>query len=129
MLKGKTILVVDDYDLIVDRLTALLRELNGVGDVHVAYSYAESVKVLGQERLDVVLLDIHLPDRSGIELLDFIKLYHPSVRVIMISNQDNPHYQVLCLEKGADYFIDKSNDFELLPGLISSFFGCSETTT
>lgn len=129
MLKGKTILVVDDYDLIVDRLTALLRELNGVGDVFVAYSYAESVKVLGQERLDVVLLDIHLPDRSGIELLDFIKLYHPSVRVIMISNQDNPHYQVLCLEKGADYFIDKSNDFELLPGLISSFFGCSETTT
>lgn len=129
MLKGKTILVVDDYDLIVDRLTALLRELNGVGDVLVAYSYAESVKILGQERLDIVLLDIHLPDRSGIELLDFIKLYHPSVRVIMISNQDNPHYQVLCLEKGADYFIDKSNDFELLPGLISSFFGCSETTT
>ena len=129
MLKGKTILVVDDYDLIVDRLTALLRELNGVGDVLVAYSYAESVKVLGQARLDIVLLDIHLPDRSGIELLDFIKLYHPSVRVIMISNQDNPHYQVLCLEKGADYFIDKSNDFELLPGLISSFLGCSETTT
>ena len=129
MLKGKTILVVDDYDLIVDRLTALLRELNGVGDVLVAYSYAESVKVLGQERLDIVLLDIHLPDRSGIELLDFIKLYHPSVRVIMISNQDNPHYQVLCLEKGADYFIDKSNDFELLPGLISSFSTCSETTT
>jgi CheY-like chemotaxis protein len=129
MLKGKTILVVDDYDLIVERLTALLRELDGVGDVLAARSYAETVGMLGRRRLDIVLLDIHLPDRSGIELLDFIKSYYPAIRVIVISNQNNPHYRALCLDKGADYFIDKSNDFELLPGIINSFQGCSETTT
>jgi DNA-binding NarL/FixJ family response regulator len=127
--KGTMILVVDDYDLIVDRLIALLKELDGVGEVLAAYSYAGAVTTLGHKRPDIVLLDIHLPDRSGIELLDFIKSYHPSVRVIMISNQNNPHYRILCLEKGADYFIDKSNDFELLPGLIASFRGCSETAT
>jgi CheY-like chemotaxis protein len=128
MLKGKTILVVDDYGLIVDRLTSLLRELDGVRDVLAAYSYAESVDMLGQWKPDIVLLDIHLPDRSGIELLDFIKSFYPIIRVIMISNQNNPHYQILCLDKGADYFIDKSNDFEMLPHLISSFQGCGEAT-
>lgn len=129
MLKEKTILVVDDYTLIVDRLTALLRELDGVRDVLAAYSYAECVDILVHSKPDIALLDIHLPDRSGIELLDFIKSYHPSIGVIMISNQSNPHYRALCLDKGADYFVDKSNDFELLPALIASFRGCSETAT
>jgi len=123
--KGKNILVVDDYGLIVERLISLLQDLDGVHQVVGAGSYAESVKILNEGSLDIALLDIHLPDRSGIELLDFIKAYHPQTGVVMITNQNNPHYQVICLEKGADYFIDKSNDFEMLPEIISSFMGCS----
>ncbi len=100
-------------------------ELAEVGRVLAAYNYAESVNILGAGRLDMVLLDIHLPDRSGLELLDYIKAFHPHLGVIMISNQNSPQYQVLCLEKGADYFIDKSNDFEKIPHLITSLSHCS----
>jgi CheY-like chemotaxis protein len=122
---GKTILVVDDYELIVDRLTALLEELECVDKVWSARSYHESVALLGTQVPDIALLDIHLPDKSGIDLLDFIKDRHPGVRVIMISNQVNPTYKVLCREKGADFVIDKSNDYEMIPNLIASLSGCS----
>ncbi|TDX01970.1 response regulator [Dinghuibacter silviterrae] len=122
---GKTILVVDDYELIVERLTALLEELAYVAQVWSARSYTESVALLGTQVPDIALLDIHLPDRSGIDLLDYIKDRYPAVRVIMISNQVNPTYKVLCQEKGADFVIDKSNDYEMIPNLIASLSGCS----
>jgi len=67
---------------------------------------------------DVALLDIHLPDRSGWELLGFIKEYHPVTKVIMISNQNSTHYRLICRDRGADDFMDKSNDFEQLPDII-----------
>lgn len=122
-------MVVDDYSLIVDRLKALLEELEEVEEVLSAGSYAESVAILAIRTPDIALLDIHLPDRSGIDLLDFIKSTHPRMGVIMISNQVNPTYKVLCREKGADFVIDKSNDYEMIPNLIASFSGCSGSTT
>ena len=126
---GKTILVVDDYELIVDRLRALLEELEEVEMVWTARSYAESVAVLETRAPDIALLDIHLPDGNGIDLLGFIKSRYPLIRVIMISNQVNPSYRVLCQEKGADFVIDKSNDYEMIPNLIASFSNCSGSTT
>jgi len=120
-------LVVDDYALIVDRLVAILSELDEVDLILSARSYAESLVVLEAQTPDVALLDIHLPDKSGIDLLDFIKAFYPRTRVIMISNQFDGTYETLCKEKGADHFIDKSNDFEKIPSLITSL--CSGSTT
>jgi DNA-binding NarL/FixJ family response regulator len=122
-------LVVDDYALIVDRLVAILSELDEVDLILSARSYAESLEVLEAQTPDIALLDIHLPDKSGIDLLDFIKAFHPRTRVIMISNQFDGTYETLCMEKGADHFIDKSNDFEKIPSLITSLSGCSGSTT
>ncbi|WP_414648335.1 response regulator [Dinghuibacter sp.] len=124
-----TILVVDDYRPIVDRLKAQLEELEGVREVLTAGCCGEAVAVLETRIVDVVLLDIHLPDGSGIELLGHIKIAWPCAGVVMISNQINPTYVVLCREKGADYVIDKSNDYEMIPNLIATFSGCSGSTT
>jgi two-component system response regulator DevR len=127
--RRKTILVVDDYRPIVERLKAQMEELEEVGEVLTAGSCAEAVVLLETRIVDVVLLDIHLPDGSGIELLGHIKITWPCVGVVMISNQVNPTYKVLCHEKGADYVIDKSNDYEMIPNLIATFSGCSGSTT
>jgi len=72
---------------------------------------------------------LRLADGSGIELLGHIKITWPCAGVVMISNQVNPTYKVLCHEKGADYVIDKSNDYEMIPNLIATFSGCSGSTT
>jgi DNA-binding NarL/FixJ family response regulator len=71
-----------------------------------------------------VLLDINLPDKSGIALLKYIITFYPDIRVIMVTNQSDYLCKNLCLEIGAHYFLDKSNDFEKLQALIASIIQC-----
>jgi DNA-binding NarL/FixJ family response regulator len=68
------------------------------------------------------LLDINLPDKSGIELLRKIKEDYKKTKVFMITNQANDYYKDMCKKLGADNFFDKSIDFNLIPDLISAEF-------
>lgn len=122
MSTGKlTILIVDDTPLIVKRETEMLRELKGIGSILQAGSFSEAITVLKETVPDIILLDIHLPDKSGIELLQVLKSEYPTVAVIMLTNQGNGSYKDLCRRLGADYFIDKSKEFDLIPDIIANF--------
>jgi len=68
----------------------------------------------------VVLLDINLPDKSGIELLRLIQERHPETAVLMISNNADQYYRNICKKLGARYFLDKSTDIDLIPSILSS---------
>jgi DNA-binding NtrC family response regulator len=114
----RSVLVVDDSTQILDRLTSLLCENNADLILRTAATFSKAMEILGREQFDIVLLDIHLPDGTGIELLKLIGKKYPSTRSVMISNQAGEYYQALCKRLGAVHFIDKSKDFELLPELI-----------
>jgi DNA-binding NarL/FixJ family response regulator len=116
----KIILIIDDSALIVERLINLLKDLRNVETINLAGTWAEAIILLEQFQPQIVFLDIHLPDKSGIELLNKIKTEHPEIIVIMFTNQGSDFYKTLCLELGADYFIDKSKDFDLISEIISS---------
>lgn len=70
---------------------------------------------------DMILLDIHLPDRSGIEFLEQILNTHPQIKVIMVTNKASQYYRELCLGLGAHHFIDKSKEFEMIPSIIETY--------
>ncbi len=108
----KTILIVDDSSLIVTRLINMLHELPHLEWVKEAGNYTDGLELLNAFNPGILLLDINLPDKSGIELLRICKESHPATKVIMITNQANEHYRKLCIKLGADYFIDKSKEFE-----------------
>jgi DNA-binding NarL/FixJ family response regulator len=118
MKKGDLILIVDDNLNFVDRMIGLLNEVAGVGEIIVASDFDEARRVLAQENPDVVLLDINLPGKNGIELLRLIKKNKPDCEVIMITNHADDYYRNQCYELGASYFLDKSNDFAQVPGII-----------
>jgi DNA-binding NarL/FixJ family response regulator len=113
------ILIVDDSMSFIERMVGLLDEADNIGYINVARNYEEALKVFFEERPDVVLLDINLPDKSGIELLRSIKESGRSCEAIMVTNHTDKYYQQQCTELGAKYFLDKSNDFDLIPGIIS----------
>src|SRR2546426_2085775 len=106
----KTILIVDDSQLIAERLVIMLKELTIVGSIAKASNYTEAVELLIVANPDVVFLDIHLPGRNGIELLKFIKNNYPLKKVIMLTNESGDYYRNLCAKAGAAYFIDKSKE-------------------
>jgi|SRR5579871_3103610 len=116
----KTVLIVDDSAIIINRLNTLISRIDNVHTVITAKSYTEAVLQLGKEEIHVALLDIHLKGKSGIELLKFIREKNLQVNVLMLTNQADPEYKELCEKLGADYFLDKSKDFAQIPAIISS---------
>lgn len=118
-MKKKTVLIVDDFPLIIERLLILLNNLDNIELVLSAGDFAQAIPILTNHSPDICVLDIHLPGRNGIELLKHIKKYYPSIVIIMLTNQTGEYYRDICMSIGADYFIDKSAEFEQVPGIIS----------
>jgi DNA-binding NarL/FixJ family response regulator len=117
---GKSILIVDDSLIITERLQMMLRELNNTGAVESAGDYPLAVQSLKHAPFDIVCLDINLPGKSGIELLRHVKTAYPRIIVIMLTNRSSDYYRTICKRLGADYFMDKSIEFDNVPLLISS---------
>jgi two-component system, cell cycle response regulator CpdR len=80
MAQAFTILLVDDDDLVRAPLAALLK-LHGVR-VLTATSAIEAIRILGQERADVLFTDIVMPDQDGIELAKHAKALQPHLRIM-----------------------------------------------
>ena len=116
----KTILIVDDSILIMERMIPIMEEIENISFVVHAATYQEGLEVLSRLTPDMVLLDINLPDKSGIELLRLIKERQLEIAVLMISNNADPYYRNICKKLGARYFLDKSTDIDLLPAMLSA---------
>lgn len=114
------ILIVDDNRMYVDRIIRLLDDIENIGLIKVAGNYEEGYRIFSLEKPDLVLLDINLPDQSGIKMLTHIRKTGWPCKVIMISNHADEFYRRQCKELGADYFLDKTNEFGLLPGIIEN---------
>ncbi len=116
--KKLMILIVDDNMRFVERMLAMLDDIHHVGVINVASEYQEACRIVAEERYDLVLLDINLPGKSGIEILKRVKETDKECRVVMLTNHADEYYQQLCTELGADLFLDKSHDFCRVPGII-----------
>lgn len=103
----------------VDRMIGLLDDVQHIGHIHVASDYEEAFQFITEEKPDLVLLDINLPGRNGIEVLRKIRHAGNECRVVMITNHADEYYRQQCKELGADHFLDKSNDFAKVGVIIS----------
>ena len=117
-----TVLIVDDSPLIIQKIDELLQELAITLKLISCGTHSEAIELLDEFRPSVVIVDINLPDKSGIEVLTSIKRNHPKTIVIMCTNQVSNYYREQCFKLGASYFIDKSKDFENIPRLIYSLY-------
>jgi DNA-binding NarL/FixJ family response regulator len=120
MKKGLVILIVDDNMNFVKRMIGILEEVENVGDINVAENYEEACRILDDQQPDIALLDINLPGKNGLALLKKVKQTVPSCGVIMITNHASDYYRQQCRNMGADFFLDKTIEFGLVPGIIRS---------
>lgn len=87
-------------------------DVPGIASVREAASLAEARRLLDQQLPAVVVLDLHLCAESGIDLLKQLKSVRPDLLVIVLTNAATDHHRRSCVELGADYFFDKSRQFE-----------------
>jgi CheY-like chemotaxis protein len=107
------ILVVDDSAAIRARVAAMLVDVPGV-EVLEASGADEAIEIVGGRTVDFVVLDLSMPDRSGLEALAEIKRRPHPPTVIIMTNHSTSHHRRQCLARGADAFLDKSRDFDEL---------------
>ncbi|MFC4230879.1 response regulator transcription factor [Parasediminibacterium paludis] len=119
-IKKIDILIVDDSITILTRMKEILSEIKCVNIIDIATNSNDALELLLFRQPALILLDINMPHKNGIELLKEVKLLYPKVKVMMVTNQSVDYYKPICMEFGAEYFIDKSTEFELIPDIIES---------
>jgi len=98
------ILIVDDDPNIVRFIQVNLK--NSGHDVFIAANGAEAVRLVKEEKLDLVLLDVRMPVMDGFEACRRIR-EQSTVPIIMVSADRDVNDKVKCLELGADYYMTK----------------------
>jgi DNA-binding NarL/FixJ family response regulator len=103
------VLIVDDAAIIRQRLAAMVGEWPGV-DLMQARGADEGLAVARDSRPDVVLIDLHMPGKSGLAVIADIKAMSPAPVVVVLTGQPTEAHRRRCLAKGADFFFDKASD-------------------
>ena len=107
-----SVLIIDDEAAIRESLETLL-ELEGY-EVEAAASGEEGLARIGDRPFDLVLLDLALPDRNGIDLLAELRAHDPQLSVIMITAYGTVENAVKAMQAGAVNFVQKPWDNEKL---------------
>lgn len=112
------VLSVDDSSTITIHLKYLFSDLEKIEWIGHAYTLDEGKSLVENTSPDVILLDIMVNEESGFELLSYVKSNFPQVKVFMLSNLTDQIYIKKSKQLGACQFIDKSYEFETIPGLL-----------
>jgi DNA-binding NarL/FixJ family response regulator len=108
------VLIVDDHAVVRLGLRSLLTHSNGFRVVGEAGSMTDGVALASQTRPDVVLMDVRLPDGSGVEACRRIKQQHPDTRVVMLTSYSDEDAIVGAVMAGASGYLLKQADSERL---------------
>lgn len=112
------IIIVDDHPLVrrgIRETVAAQDDLQVVGEASRA---SEVVPLLARQPCDVLLLDLSLPDASGLDLLKDVRRDFPHVRVLVVSTHDPMQYGVRSIRAGAAGYVSKNEpEDEIVPAI------------
>jgi len=116
----KTLLLIDDSNSVRDRLVEMISTLSNIQIIGQACDGREGVSIFNNRHPDLVILDIQMPGLNGIDVLRSIKKTNPETVIFILTNFPYPQYRDICMKAGADYFFDKSNEFEKVVDVLQS---------
>jgi two-component system, NarL family, invasion response regulator UvrY len=127
MLRGAAsmtrILIADDHAVVRAGLRQFLEDSPGVGTLGEAGSAADVMRHLDAGSWDLLLLDINLPDRSGLDVLRLVRDAHPETRVLILSGYPEKQYALNVLRAGASGYLPKDCRPEELLQAIATVMG------
>jgi DNA-binding NarL/FixJ family response regulator len=104
------ILIADDHAVVRAGYRQFLEAEPTVSEVGEAASGNETLDQLRTKEWDLLLLDIHMPDRSGLDILRHVTAGYPDVRVLMMSGLPEAQYARNVLRAGASGYLSKGSD-------------------
>ncbi len=104
--------IVDDSEILRNHLSDILYDIEGIEIIGEAANTIDGIESVQQLKPDCAIVDIRIPGEGGIYLLENIKKFDKNIIVIIFTNYPYPQYRKRCLERGADYFFEKSKELE-----------------
>lgn len=118
------VLIVDDHDLVRVGLTHVVNDQPDMEVAGEASSAAEALELLKSTPLDLALIDINLPDSSGITLLKQVKDSWPALPVLILTAASESHYAMSAVKSGASGYLSKDHAVEhLVPAIRKAIAG------
>jgi DNA-binding NarL/FixJ family response regulator len=102
-----TVSIVEDNQRVRDGLAAILQGASGFSLVSSCATAEEALRLIPRDRPDVVLMDIHLPRRSGIECVRQLRQQMPELQIIMLTIEEDSRRVFESLEAGATGYLVK----------------------
>jgi two-component system, NarL family, invasion response regulator UvrY len=103
------VLIADDHALVRAGLRQFLEQDPQVTEIGEAVSGSNTLDQLRAKQWDLLLLDIFMPDRSGLDILARVRALHPNTRVLVLSGYPERQYAVSVLRSGANGFLSKES--------------------
>jgi DNA-binding NarL/FixJ family response regulator len=108
------ILLADDHELIRSGLRQLLLEDNTRHEIGEASTARQVLEMLRDGKWDLLILDIHMPDRSGLDILKHVHSGYPETRILVLSGYPERQYARNALRGGAGGYLSKASASEEL---------------
>ncbi len=104
-----SVMITDDHAIVRQGLKQILSETDDIKVTGEAETGFQAVKIARQQDFDVMLLDISLPDRNGIEILKQVKKDNPNIAVLMLSMHNEHEFAIRALKAGASGYLNKQS--------------------
>jgi DNA-binding NarL/FixJ family response regulator len=109
MLGTYHILIADDHAVVRAGLRQFLLDSGNIGDVAEAASGQQAMDLLRTKRFDLLILDINMPGRGGLDILKNVRASFPDTRVLIVSGFPENQYAVNVLKAGASGYLSKES--------------------
>ena len=103
------ILIADDHAVVRAGLRQFLEESGRIGHVAEASTGQQAMELLRQQRFDLLILDINMPGRGGLDILKNVRASYPETRVLIVSGFPEQQYAVNVLKAGASGYMSKES--------------------
>jgi len=116
------VFLVEDSVSLRERLGDFLSEPGKIEMIGFAATESDAVRELLTQPVDVAIVDLNLKEGTGLGVIESIRARHAKAppTIIVLTNYAFPEFEAACLERGADYFFDKSTQFGAVKVLLQS---------
>lgn len=118
-MKALRILIVDDHPVVREGFRGLLQSIETTVTISLASNAEEAMQHLRTAGFDLVITDIHMPGKSGIELAHFMQKEFPHVKILAMSTFGDRSYVSEMIKNGANGFISKNSDRDTITDAIT----------
>ena len=114
------VVLADDHILVRNGIKALLEEESGITVLDEASNGVEAIEIVAKNNPDVIIVDIRMPEKNGIEVVLELNKRYPLVKTLVLSMHDSEEYVVKAIEAGADgYLLKGASREEFIKALTS----------